>query len=181
MKTTRNVPALRYDLFIKAFEKEVTAAQSRIKAIEAMEQPYNLVKEALEAAKLPNDTTLSLSPSVVKIVMHALPSDFLTMFDALCTEIGSRLLTAGLHKDGIPSRTDGGWWHHLQRSWRCFDHDQPCTVMLEVELPDEGLRDLALEKIERTTTVIDYRLTPRDPATYVAPKHFRTVREEIAF
>ena len=70
MKTTRNVPALRYDLFIKAFEKEVTAAQSRIKAIEAMEQPYNLVKEALEAAKLPNDTTLSLSPSVVKIVMQ---------------------------------------------------------------------------------------------------------------
>lgn len=163
-KGTPNVPSLRYDLFIKAFEREVAARQSQIKAIEAMEQPYNLVKAALEAVRLPNDCSLRLSHGVVLVDIKAVPSDRLASFEALTKRIGAGLLGAGLHRDGVPSVGDAGYWPERKWTWRLASPRLTGSVAVNLDLPYEGIADLEVVRIVRTTEAIEWQLKPREAA-----------------
>lgn len=173
---TPNVPSLRYDLFIKAFEREVIARQSQIKAIEAMEQPYNLVKEALEAVRLPNDCQLRLAHGVVLVQITAVPTDRLAMFEALTERVGAALLKAGLHRDGVPSVGDAGYWPERKWTWKLGGQRVTGTVAVAVDLPRDGIADIEVTQIRRTTESIEWLIGPRDDAAARAPERVEVPR-----
>jgi len=162
------VPAPRYVQFITAFEKEVTAAQERIKKLEGMEYPYNIIKNTLEEARLPNDINLSLTENSVDIQFVAIPSDSMKGLNVFIESIGKSLLKNNIHRDGIPACYDGGTWYNMSRKWygkNPRNSNKYCVVNLFIELPIEGLIDLEIEKTEYTYTNIGftYKFIPKKP------------------
>ncbi|MBX9587874.1 MAG: hypothetical protein K2X43_01125 [Hyphomonadaceae bacterium] len=179
---SKNLPSKRYDLFVKAFEKMVTEAQKSIERARAMELPYNAVKEALEAVNLPHDTKLAFGSSSVSVKVTALPEDRLETFESLVKAIGKRLFEAGAHRDGEPASERGGWWHQIQYTWNMRRGDiYSGYVMLTVELPSDGISDIAVQVRKEVYEGRTYLLHPRNPATWAPPANMRTVAEEIVF
>ena len=156
------VPAPRYVQFITAFEKEVTAAQEKIKRLEAQEYPYTIIKDILEEARLSNDTTLALTENGVNIQLIATPLDSMKNFDVLIEAIGKALLKANIHRDGVPAKYDGGSWYNMSRKWygrNPRDSNKCCVIILFIELPVEGLVDLEIEKTSQSHTIVSYTYT----------------------
>jgi hypothetical protein len=170
LKPGSNLPSLRYELFIKKIELEVVAAQSRIKALEAMELTYNLVRDALEACRLPNDTSLGLASNSVSVEMTALPTDALAMFAPLAREIGDRLARAGLHPDGLPSVGSAGHSPIRTHRWMLTTKGYQ-VVTLAIELPEKGLRDCRVIRVPRTYTLEEYKLEPLDGSEVASTQH----------
>jgi hypothetical protein len=171
-------PSLRYDLFIKVIEKEVVAAQARIEQLQKMERLYNLVKGVLEHVKLPNDTTIDCSSVSVIVSIQGLPTDFLATFDPIISGIGKAVVDAGWREEPEPSCCDGGYWHHLVRTW----HLHPRMVQVAIDLPsEEGLRDLEVIRTERHSLSYEYSMRKREPVPVVGHAPCRVVSEEIPF
>lgn len=177
MKT--NLPAYRYDLFIKAFEKKVTAAQAAIEALRAMEQPYNVVKDAMEAARLPNDQQMNMDAKSIGVHLHATPADTLRGLETLAQTIGQRLLAAGMHGDGNPATSHGGSSCCLWFAWNCkTERVGGFQVRLYVSVPHTGLRDCEVIKSERHTVETDYQLKRIEPPRHAAPEHFSRTQSD---
>jgi hypothetical protein len=161
------VPSPRYAQFITVFEKEVTAAQERSKNIEAMEYPYNIVKEAVEKHNLPNDSDIILHETGINITIMAVPSDSIKTFNSLITTIGECLLKSNIHKDGLPSCVNGGNWYSMFRKWsgkNPKNSNKCCSIELTIHLPIEGLIDIEVKKESFSYAQITYKYTlvPRD-------------------
>jgi hypothetical protein len=166
------VPSPRYAQFITVFEKEVTAAQERIKKIEAMEYPYNIVREAMERNNLPNDSNIILSENGIDITILAISSDSMRTFDALVSSIGESLVKADIHKDGLPACVNGGNWHNMFRRWYGKNprkDNKICHVDLTIDIPIEGLVDLEVRKepYSYTNTGYKYSFIPKDMAVAI--------------
>lgn len=162
----RQVPSLRYPQFITAFEKEVSIAQERIKNIETMEYPYNVIREVWTRINLPNDIEITFSDCGMNIALQAIPSDSMKILNSLVTAIGQDLVKADIHKSGLPSCHDGGMWHTMNRRWYGKNPKHPtmsCVINLDIDIPEEGLTDLIVERIpySYTTTRYEYKMTPR--------------------
>jgi hypothetical protein len=170
-------PSLRYDLFIKVVEKEVVAARARIEQLQKMERIYNLVKDVVEHVKPPNDTTIDCSSVSVIMRIQALPTDFLATFDPIINGIGKALVDAGFREEPDPSCYDGGYWHHLIRTWQIH----PRMIQIMIDLPLEGLRDLEVVRTERQSLSYDYSVRKREPVTVIGHAPYRVVSEEIPF
>jgi hypothetical protein len=165
---SRNLPAYRYDVFIKAFEAHVAAHQQQIDALRGMERPYNLVKEALEAVRLPHEQELILAHASVSVTMTATPDTLLSAFDPLVEAIGKRLLGAQLHRDGEPAVDVSGTFRpEVEYRWRLIDYTK--SVLLTVAIPEAGLPDLKVERVKHVTEWESYRLTRIEAPTWAAP------------
>lgn len=177
MKT--NLPAHRYDLFIKAFEKKVTAAQAAIDALRAMEQPYNTVKDAMEAARLPNEQHIHMEARSIAVSVGATPKDTLAGLEGLAAAIGHRLLAAGMHRDGKPSTSHGGCACCLWFVWQCkTERAGPFQVRLYVHVPTDGMLDCEVVKTERRTVEDHYELKRLELPAYAAPAHLARTQSE---
>jgi hypothetical protein len=177
MKT--NLPAIRYDLFIKAFEKKVTAAQAAIEALRAMEQPYNTVKDAMEAARLPNEQHIHMEARSISVSLQATPADTLAGLEALAAAIGQRLLGAGMHGDGQPATSHGGCACCLWFVWQCkTERAGPFQVRLYVHVPDDGMLDCEVVKTERRTVEDHYELRRIEIPGRPAPEHFSRTKSD---
>jgi hypothetical protein len=158
---TKNLPSLRYELFIAVLERKATEAQNAFKALSKAEQTYNLVKEALEAQRLPHDITLDVGATAVGINITVLPTDSLATFTPLLAAIGKALYDAKHHRDGVPSVGDMPWSPRRDYDWFCRG-DWPGIVSVVLTLPKEGTRDIDVQTVDRTTTSREYKLVPRD-------------------
>jgi hypothetical protein len=174
---THPVPSRRYDQFIKVYEAKVTAAQAAIEAVEKLEQPYNLVVEALEEASLPNNCTIDASGSCITIEIEAIPSDFAAVFNSLAIKIGLRLFGANHHKNGVPACTQGGSWRQLTWIWHCDNF----SIYLIVTVPlDEGLVDLEVKRVAYPTTSYRYEFHPRTAKWWLlAPAHLDMALDHV--
>jgi len=179
VRTTRNLPALTYDVFIKAFEKKVTAAQLAIDRLRKVEAPYNVVKEVMEAARLPNDQDLVMDPGYVCARVTATPDDSLEAFEELAARIGERLKKAKLHPDGIPATSHGGLTCCLWFIWHCPTFD----VRMLVLVPEKGMRDVRVTAHDRRTVERQYLIVrvQRRAAGWAAPQPRKADDEEIVF
>jgi hypothetical protein len=155
------LPAPKFDLFIDAFEKMVAEAQERIRKTEDMEQPYNIVRDALTALRLPHDICIKLHSEFLHIQMKALPSDKLADLERVERAIGTALFEAGLHKNPEGTRRSGGTWHDIAHTWYCVTRRGAATVHLVIVIPAEGIVDLAVVTNRYQITDTRYELVPR--------------------
>jgi hypothetical protein len=162
---TRNLPAHSYDVFIKAFEQKVTAAQLAIERLRKVEAPYNILKEVMEAARLPNDQSIVMDPGYVSVHITATPDDSLEAFEALASCIGERLLKARLHGDGVPATSHGGSLCCLWFLWCCDAFD----VRLLVHVPAKGMRDVEVAARDRHTVEREYVIARVERHVWRAP------------
>jgi len=183
---SKNLPAYRYELFVKVFEKRVSAVQKEIEQLRGMEQLYNLLKDAMESVRLPNEQRIAVSAYNIIATIVATPTDRLANFDAAVKAIGGRLLDAGRHYDGEPSVCMGGGWCVVDYQW----HVKSKGVWLTIKVPAEGLPDLEVTEMERVTQERQYVLRPIDPPAYAVPPNLQTaagreaalaIDEEILF
>jgi hypothetical protein len=176
--TTKNLPSLRYDIFIKAFEKKVAAAQAAIEAVRSMEQPYNAVKDAMEAARLPNDQSINIDARAISVHLQATPADTLAGLEALAMTIGRGLLAVGMHRDGEPATSHGGSSCCLWFCWSCrTERAGSFQVRLYVGVPHNGLRDCEVIKSERHTVEADYQLKRIELPSHPAPSNIKTTAD----
>jgi hypothetical protein len=165
MSTRYNVPAPRYPQFITVFEKAVTEAQERIRAIESLELLYNTVTEALKVCNLPNDITTHLTDSEIIVNLTAVPSDSAKMIIDTTNTIGEYLVKARIHTTGIPCVYDGGSWYTMIRKWygKNPKDKKIWRITLNIELPMEGITDLEImsERYEHMAVSYSYRIVPR--------------------
>lgn len=175
----KNLPSLRYDLFIRLLEKEATALQARYRALESMEHPYNVVKEALEAANLPNEQKLTCSHGDITATITATPTDLASELEKFIASIGKRLREDGLHKSGEPARSDGGSLRALWGYWIC-SHPRAGSfyVYIHIEVPESGLPDLDVISQERKSITREWNLIRRERPTYTT--NIKTVGEREA-
>jgi hypothetical protein len=174
-----NLPAIRYDLFIKAFEKKVTAAQAAIEALRVMEQPYNVVKDAMESARLPNDQHMNMDARSIGVMLHATQADSLEALETLAQTIGQRLFAAGMHHDGDPATSHGGSSCCLWFAWNCnTERAGSFQVRLYVSVPTAGLRDCEVIKSERQTVETDFQLKRIEPPRHAAPEHLSRTQSD---
>jgi hypothetical protein len=150
--------------------------QREIERLRAMEQPYNIVKEAMEAARLPNDQHITMDPAYIGVSVTATPADSLSYFESLAEMIGQRLVANRMHKDGMPATRHGGCACCLWFTWRCEvpPHKRAFQARLYVALPISGLTDCDVIECTRTSVDIEYEVRRKEPATYRAPEGFTT-------
>lgn len=134
------VPARRYDIFIKAFEKEVHEAQLRIKKMDRLMKPYELVREALERFRMPNTHDLRLDATEVVVIIVPTDDDHWNAFDPLLEDIGKGLAGAKLHSSGVPS-VDHEFGLDWNYRWRLIIADGTVsTVRVRIDVPYSGTR-----------------------------------------
>jgi hypothetical protein len=173
---TKNLPAYRYELFIKVFEAKVAAAQREIENARRMEGLYNLVKEAMEVARLPNYQNISFHSSWLIATVIATPTDRIATFDEAAKIIGARLHKADMHRDGEPAIGYGTYSCSVSYVWHLGDK----RVSLAISVPESGLIDLAVTKHIETSECEVFKLNRIEPPSYAAPPAFKTVGDHPA-
>src|SRR5262245_37363485 len=155
----KNVPAKRYDIFIKAFEKFVADKQQEVAKADKLMRPYEAVRAALEEARLPNDTDFVLLANSIDLKVYISEEDRRPPFEKLIEDIGARLLDANLHHDGSPSRSEGGrYWRY---AWRLVSEGKtyPPSVNLCLEMPNKSGKYITVTKEEQIVKYVDTRYT----------------------
>lgn len=157
------LPAIRYETFIDAFQRAVAAKQKEIEQLESGQREYLACAAAIRRVALPNDGELKLVSHGAHITITALPTDSKATFDAVVDEIGKELKALDLHRDGQPSlMMSTCWYPEIRYSFRTTKTDYPGSVLVEVKVPREGLRDLEVIIEERPTMNTYYKLEPRE-------------------
>lgn len=173
------VPAKRYDLFIKAFEKEVAKAQERIAKMDKLMLPYEIVREALERAKLENDVRLTLSEFGVYCYIQVLPTDKESTFIPLLKQIGDELCRHRLHRDGIGSTLNSGY--SFTHTWRLSSIFSAARLIVTLDVPPEGTPYIGIEETitKEMTEYRDRKLFWRDsPETQPDVFNYKEMEEE---
>lgn len=132
-----NLPAKRYDLFIKAFEKEVEKAQEKIKAMDRLMRPYEICRAALEKADLKNETKLELRDDGIRIVIVPLQDDQKDFYAEVMSSLKSDLVAAKLHPTGIPA--DGETSFDFFHYWNLHGFSsRPPRIEIRIDVPISG-------------------------------------------
>lgn len=162
---SNRAPAKRYAQFITAFEKFVEAQQKACEGASRMELPYNITVEAMAAADLPNDCSVTLSNGLVMVQVFAAPEDSLRTFQPALHLIGTGLLKRGLHGNGQAAVRFGG--SQRQVDW-CFQLRSGAenwgAVRMWLLVPRKGIIDLDFEEIQESYTSYQYKVRWRDGA-----------------
>lgn len=143
----RKLPVKLYSSFIDTYEAAVMKAQDAIRKIERLEQPYNIVAGALDRHwKAPNDLKLTVEGDHIELRITALESDRSELFYDLIDAIGDGLKQAGIHRDGKPSKSDGGYSPIIARSFK-GKAANGCAygIWVFVDVPFDGIADLEVE------------------------------------
>lgn len=145
------LPSKRYDLFITAFEKYVTKQQEAIRAAESMERIYNLVREALTAADLGNDTRMELEPNALTVTIMVDEGDHISTFAALAANIGAALHKNKLHSDGKPAVGKRGISPRVEYRFVVLQDSLPVrSASIVLRLPDKGCGGVTLRALKST-------------------------------
>ena len=160
-KPNTNLPARRYEQFISVFEKRVAEIQKQVTQMEKMESIYTVVREAMEAADLKNDSKIELGPNQVKIKITATLTDTMVAFDALLRGIGKALCDAGLHEDGEGTIRRGGYWWDVDATWAIKRDGEVRTVAINIDMPRAGIADTDIvaetKVVTMENTIYSYR------------------------
>jgi len=90
-KPRHAVPSHRYDIFLTFFEKKVHALQQEVENMRRAERIYNIAREELEKAKLPNDIRLDTRGECVDIDIHITEENHWKHFLPLIEALGKRV------------------------------------------------------------------------------------------
>jgi hypothetical protein len=162
---TSKVPTVWCEPWITVFERSVSEAQKRLNSMRDMEAPYVCVKAALDAAKLPRDVKVTTAVGDITVRIALTHNDYVSHFEDFGRDLGRRLQDAGLHHDGEPSRSSGGFYPLLMASWFLWrgDNNKNGTVFLVLELPEGGTRDMKVLAETRTYESTEWKVVPREP------------------
>jgi hypothetical protein len=164
----KNLPAYRYELFIKVLEQRVAAVQKEIEQLRGMERLYNIVKDTMEEARLPQEQDISVSSSYIFVHVTAGPADRLDSFAPVVKALGERLCAADLRNDPEPAVSMGGHAPSVAYVWNIDGFSK--TIYLTVHIPKEGLPDVEVTEMDRVTTERQYVLKRIEPPTYTSPQ-----------
>jgi hypothetical protein len=157
--TKKNLPAQRYDIFLTAFEKEVAKRQAEIAEMDCLMRPYEIVRKALEAVKLPNETRLTLSKGTVEATITPKENDHRNSFDELLKLIGSELKLANLHPSGEHAYSVS---YDIFFRWRLSEIrglKTPATINIRIDVPYDGTKYIKVVRTKRPTTYDDITTT----------------------
>jgi len=162
-KPNHPVPSNRYPIFIDAFEKFVTRQQHAIREAEKMQRPYMIVRDAFEAAKLPNDVSIALRANLIDVDIVLLSADRLSSFFPIVRAIGDGLKTHGLHFDGVPGTEKMAWNPKLRFFWhlRTFS-----CVMIWLHMPEGGVAGCPVAWQEKQSIERVCLYSPEDGEVY---------------
>lgn len=151
------VPAPRFDIFITAFEKFVHQRRKEIEAVDLLMRPYEIVREAMENARLPNDNKLELITNGIRADIRVEPDNKPGPYWALAAAIGYGLHKANLHETGEPAIDRlGSFWHN---KWRLvmMGNEYPPLVELRFDMPLKSGKHILVEKEKYLIHYEDYR------------------------
>lgn len=151
------VLAPRYDVFITAFEKAVTAAQERIEKLRSLEGVYSLVRDVMLLHQLPNDHHLLLDEGGVRVTIEAIGTDSIKTFETIAGDIGRKLLERKLHHDGLPSVGDLS----TSRQWMFNIRSLSKNVKVDVNIPPAGIIDIEVVSTIRHYSFAQHTLRDR--------------------
>ncbi|MGE3710985.1 MAG: hypothetical protein AB7G35_15075 [Hyphomicrobiaceae bacterium] len=163
MKKREQLPSIRYETFIEAFEKAVHACQQQVKKLESNQLEYIACVEAIRKVALPNDGKLTLTTTGATISITAMPTDSRKTFDAIAAAVGEQLVERKLRGSPEPAvSTRSTWYPDLRYVFYTTRRDSSAGhVGIEVRIPDEGIADVAVLKREETATETIYDLIER--------------------
>lgn len=158
-----NLPAIRCETFIEAFEKAVHAAQQKVKKLEGGQLEYIACSEVLRRLALPNDGELALTEQGATITVMALPTDSFSTFERAAAMLGTELVERKLHRDGVPAvNLEGVWQAQAVFTFRTQRRDGTIgTCEMNVHVPPAGLIDMRIDETERPYSLTVMRLIPR--------------------
>lgn len=161
-----NLPAIRCETFIEAFEKAVHAAQQRVKKLESGQLEYLACSEVLQKFNLPNDGELALTENGATISVMAMPTDCFATFERMAATLGAALVERRMHTDGVPAvQLDGAWQAQAIFRFRTRRRDGSSgTCEINVHVPMAGLVDMAVETHCTTHSWETMKLVPRAAA-----------------
>lgn len=141
------VPSPQYDSYIKAFEKEVAAAQARIEQIRNMELLYNVCREVLLQCKIPQQNILSLGTTTIHIEVTLAEDDVMDEPEKMVEALGMVLRERGLHSSGKHVVEVQGL--SLLRKWR-VGKAKDKLINVSCMLPENGTRDYEVTQSMQT-------------------------------
>lgn len=158
------MPSKRYDIFITAFEKVVAEKQKEIAAIDGLMRPYEIVRQALERAKLPNDASIYLLPGKIKVDIPLQDTDGMAVFVPLLKDIGQELVLARLRLKETPMMEQSAFRRIF--TWKLIKMDNVPSVEVHLCVPYNGT-----EKVKITTQQV--------PISYVDTRYSSTWLDEV--
>lgn len=155
-----NIPAIRYETFIEAFEKAVHASQQEIKALEAGQLEYLACVDAIKTVNIPNDGRLALVGGGAHINITALPTDRFDTFNRLALEVGRCLVTRRLRENPTPSLSLRSTWYPDLRFG--FNTKRPSGGMghvgIDIRIPTTGTKDIAVDTKTEVSEQVVYQI-----------------------
>ncbi len=154
----KNLPTLRIEQFITAFEKKVSEAQAKIKELERMEQLYNIIRAQFDGFTGDNKITIEFEPNKVTVCIHLLSTDYSHTFDGHIKIVGKVLLDKKLHTDGIPSTALTQGSPGKTYTWRLpLKDNESRKIEITAIYPEDGLMDVDIV-YETKTYSYQYRV-----------------------
>lgn len=165
-----HVPSKQYDIFIKAFEKFVHERQEEVKLVDRLMRPYEVVREAIERCRFPNEVDLSikLKTDGIKVKVNVKKDQPPKLFAPLIQYVGEALVSVKLHADGEPARSKSNFYRNYIWKLVVMDKQNPPTIDVELHLPFGSGKHITMTSKEvlepaylRTEYHVDWHDEPR--------------------
>lgn len=175
MSSSRAI-AIRYPLFIGAFQAEVAKRQEEIRAIKRQQAPYIACAEAMSRLNLENPSTIKITNVGVYIEVTALEADDWSLLTRIAMAVGGELQRRNLHGDGEPAIQRKSMWRPaIFARW----HIGEARVELQINLPAAGTAGIAVKSKTHNWTTEEFMASDRNAVGEPAP--ISSTAEEIAF
>jgi hypothetical protein len=137
-KPRHPVPAPQFPTFIKAYELEVNKAQERLKKLESLHRPYEIVTGVIAKLGWTNEVNVTLDAPGIDVTVRVLHDDRKEKFDEMLKRICAELLEWRLReKTEIPN------WQTYGYDWSAFIHttkEPRCRIFFMLDVPIKGTR-----------------------------------------
>jgi len=152
------VPAYRYPIFITAFEQYVADKQKEIALADKLMRPYEIVRNALEKARLKNDHVLQLHSAGIYVSITPTDEDAWGAFDPFLRLIGQALKVARLHSTGEWSTEKYSWQVDWEFKWRLAMEGSP-AIRIKINVPMAGTKWIKIKEHKEASVSTTYKST----------------------
>jgi hypothetical protein len=137
-KPRHPVPAPQFPTFIKAYEIEVSKAQQKLKSIESMHRPYEIVTGVITKLSWLNEVTVTLETHGIDVITRVLHEDRKEKFDQMLHNVCEELVSWRLRESlEVPN------WNTLGYDFSTFIHTKSeprCRIYFMLDVPIRGTK-----------------------------------------
>lgn len=155
------VPSKRYEPWISVFERLVSEAQEKVKALSKQEKLYIIIKEFLELQGLPNEVRINVGEKYISVWINALPTNTKAQIEDFNNRFCEMLFNHSVRSSKDTPNIE----------WGGPDWDADCrysivdgkSIIVSWRIPLSGIADLEVKIIRREVTQYEttYQLVPR--------------------